>query len=654
VVLREHGSKLDLSVGFQDRHQSLPRRTASLLAPLPGTADPPAHLGLPPWSFTSQELAAALPHRRDFAAAWLLLVDDGQSWSFHDWVELVCSRCDPIVLAACWLWLQGPQLLFRLRQQGITARPADDLRQLRRDLHRQALEQRSEQLWHEALGRRKPLERSMLGPAQQRELHQLLAIAAGQEATDLPPGLRRALQAAHCAADSGAIRHLLVDLGQWDPHHLPSLHATTWETGFSAELEAEAQRLIDRAAGPCPGDGDRLDLTALHCVTIDDADTRDIDDAIGLERGPDGVLRLWIHIADPGRLVELDSPLDLEARRRGSSLYLASGTLPMFPEALATGPLSLFAGRRNAAWSLGLELDGEGAITATRLVRSWVRPTYRLSYADADELIDLAPPEDPDLAELHRLLERRRRWRLARGAIQMDQPEGRIRVRDGEPELEITEPSPSRLMVAEAMILAGAAVAAHGQEHHLALPYRSQLPAELPRASELDLLPAGPVRHAAIKRCLSRGHTGAVPSAHFSLGLPAYVQATSPIRRYGDLVAQRQLLAVQEGRSPLDAEALQGLLDQLEDPIRQGLQISREDQRHWQQVWFSCHRARQWPALFLRWLRVQDGLGLVHLDDLAMDLAAHCPAAAEPGDALIVRVQLVDPLRDQLRLIATA
>jgi exoribonuclease-2 len=654
VVLSEHGSRLDLCVGFQHRPQHVPKRAVTLLAPLPGTAVPPAHLGRPPWAFSEPDLTAALPRRRDFAAAWLLLVDDPQIWSLPDWVELVSSHREATTLAACWLWLQGPQLLFRVRQQGITARPLDDLRQLRRDQHRQALELRHEQRWHEALRRREPLQREALAPRQRQELDQLVSLAAGQEGITLPDGLRRALQAAHCPADSGAVRHLLVDLGQWDPHHLPSLEATTWQTGFSAELESEAGRLIGLAEAPWPGDDDRLDLTAQHCVTIDDDDTRDIDDAIGLERSGSGELRLWIHIADPGRLVAAGSPLDLEARRRGSSLYLASGTLPMFPEALATGPLSLVAGRRNAAWSVAVVLDADGAIAASSLAPSWVRPTYRLSYADADELIDLAPPEDPDLADLHRLLEGRRRWRLARGAIQMDQPEGRIRVRDGEPELEITEPSPARLMVAEAMILAGAVVAEHGQARQLALPYRSQLPAELPGAAELEALPAGPVRHAAIKRCLSRGHTGATPGAHFSLGLPAYVQATSPIRRYGDLVTQRQLLALQRGETPMEAEALQQLLQELEDPIRQGLQISREDQRHWQQEWFCRHRARQWSGQFLRWLRAQDHLGLVHLEDLAMDLAASCPPGSEPGDALIVRVQLVDPLRDQLRLIATS
>ena len=250
-------------------------------------------------------------------------------------------------------------------------------------------------------------------------------------------------------------------------------------------------------------------------------------------------------------------------------------------------------------------------------------------------------------------MQRRRRWRVERGALLLDQPEGRIRERDGEPCLEITEPGPARLLVAEAMILAGAVVAKLGCEHELALPYRSQLPAELPPAAELARLADGPVRHAAIKRCLSRGITGTAPSPHFSLGLPAYVQATSPIRRYADLVVQRQLEALLQGSQPLEAPALQDLLSQLEGPLRQGIQIGRDDQRHWQQVWFERHKGEQWRALFLRWLRPQDRLGLVHVGELALELAAECPAGAEAGDRLLLRVERVDPLRDQLRLRAS-
>jgi exoribonuclease-2 len=136
--------------------------------------------------------------------------------------------------------------------------------------------------------------------------------------------------------------------------------------------------------------------------------------------------------------------------------------------------------------------------------------------------------------------------------------------------------------------------------------------------------------------------------------LRAYVQATSPIRRYGDLLVQRQLLALRSGEPPLAEQDLAALLTELEGPVRQGLQIAREDQRHWLQVWFEQQEQQQWPGLFLRWLRQEHQLGLVWLDDLAQSLPCHCPSRSEPGSALVVRLNAVDSLQDQLRLEATA
>jgi exoribonuclease-2 len=232
----------------------------------------------------------------------------------------------------------------------------------------------------------------------------------------------------------------------------------------------------------------------------------------------------------------------------------------------------------------------------------------------------------------------------------MDQSEGRIRQQDGKPELEVVEPSPSRLLVAEAMILAGAVVGESGAQAGLALPYRSQADCSLPPEAELLALPPGPVRHAALRKGLSRGLTTAQPASHFSLGLAAYVQITSPIRRYGDLIAQRQLAAPATGEPVMLAEQLSELLDQLDHALRQGIQISREDQRHWQQVWFEAHQQESLEGLFLRWLKPQDGLALVRLESLAMDLPVIVRESCEPGETLVVKVREVDAFADLLRL----
>ena len=653
VVESLQGSKARLKLGFDRKSVVLPLRQLDLICPLPVGSEVPNGLGALPWQLTAEQVNISCLDRRSWVAAWVLLLESDETVEIEFFSDLVCGGTSPAQLALAWLALTGPQLWFRYKQDQIKARSAEELKPLRRQQRRVALEQLKEQRWKNLLNARQKVDSQNLPEALRDRLEQLKDLVSGSlDFEQLDNAVQQSLIGLRLGQDRADIRLLLVDLGLWDPHQLVSIAGTTWSSGFSPALLEEAQRLVELNASERPGDSSRVDLCHQRCVTIDDEETRDIDDGLALERREDGSQRLWIHIADPGRLIEVDSALDLEARRRGSSLYLAKGNLPMFPESLSTGPFSLKARMRTAAWSIWVELTKEGEIGDHGIERSWVQPTYRLSYEDADELIELAPPEDPDLAELDALLSLRRDYRVRNGALLMDLPEGRIRCRDAQPSLEISEPGRSRQMVAEAMILAGAVVARFAELHDLALPFRSQLPAELPPNSELEALPAGAVRFAAIKRCLSRGLMGTQPAAHFSLGLASYAQATSPIRRYGDLVVQRQLEAQLSKQEPINRDDLQILLNDFDASVREGIGISREDQRHWQQVWFEQHQDAQWNAQFLRWLRPQDQLGLVRIEDLAMDVAAECPRQAEPGDAVLIKVQHADSLRDQLRLMA--
>lgn len=664
VVQGIQGGKADLTLLPKGKRVTLPLRQLEWVASCPESGwPPPFERSGGSFSLAHGILASATPRRRDFGAAWQVLVaesspeGDPEPLTLQAFTELVSGRADPLSCCACWLWLQGRQLLFRLKQGSIKPRNALEIKRLAQDRHRKQLAEHHQLHWVNALKQRHPVAAEALLPRQADELAALRRLAAGQGISTLPEEIHHLLQQVRCSSEPADVRHLLADVGLWPRHHLPSLQGSSWQQGFSESLQQEAERLLHLAEGPCSGDDERRDLTGLHTVTIDDDDTADIDDGLSLEWMTEGPPRIWIHVADPGRLILPGSPLDLEAQRRGTSLYLAQGTLPMFPQVLATGPFSLRAGQRCAAWSMGIRLDPDGAISDLMLHRSWVRPAYRLSYSDADELLELAPPQERDLLVLQEWMQRRRAWRAQRGALFLDQSEGRLRAPASETDgdgarLEIIEPTPSRLLVAEAMILAGAAIADYGQQHQLALPYRSQPAAPVPNPQELEAFPAGPVRQAAIKKCLTRGVVGTRALPHFSLGLEAYVQATSPIRRYGDLLVQRQLQALQDGTTPMDATALTDALTTMEGGVREGLTISREDQRHWQQVWFAQHRGQQWRGLFLRWLREDHHLALVHLDSLAMDLAAECQGSPQPGDSVLVRVREVDPLRDLLRLDA--
>ena len=650
-LLSLKGSKAVVSFGGQRRDQDLPLRE---LVAVDHVSDQP----LP----TPEEVSEVMPDSKTAAEAWWILAADAeamqQNQTLTELTDLLKANVDTPDIAATWSWLHGDQPWFRWRRdQSISVVPLDEIQRQRKlqKQHRLAEEHSRRQI--AVLAPSSPLTAEQLEKLDSEWTERLerLVDRARDDASNLKDDPDLALWAKEFSLtpDQGTLRQWCIQRGLLDPHQPRALQSSVWSKTFAVELENEAQQLILSAAHPQPGDDDRLDLCHLATYTLDDAGTREIDDGVSLD-DQNGDVWIWVHIADPARLIPPGSPLDHEARRRSTSLYLADVVLPMLPLSLAAGPLSLRAGQRTAAVSVAVRLDSAGAIADRRIARSWVRPRYGLTYADGDELIELAPPGDEKLAELSQLMQLRSRWRRQQGALMFDRMEGRFRRHEGELSLQLVEPSPARLMVSEAMLLMGAVVADFGCQNSLALPFRSQPPAELPSQAELDQLPEGPARDAAIKRCLSRGVQGTQPMAHFSLGLAAYVQATSPIRRYADLASHRQIIAQLEGASPLSEPEVGELIDDLDDPLRQSIQISREDQRHWQQVWFAQHQDQRWDAEFLRWLRPQDGLALVHLAELAMDVVGRVDQAnPNPGDRMTLTVKLADPDRGELQLQLT-
>ena len=650
-LLSIKGSKAVLSFGGQRRDQGLPLR--DLIAIDPEHRFENSALPAP------EQVQDSGPSARAVVEAWQLLETDQPGGlarlSLCEFGELVLTPFNLAGLAALWTWLHGNQQLFRWRRDRlIQPLPREERDSLRRQRRAERQAQQHEQRQLALLRAERALsddERLELDPVwDERFSHWIQLLNDNPAAVGSDLDLQQWSTALSIGSDAADLRQWLIVRGLLDPNEPIGLRGSVWSRRFPSDLVEEANRLAALSEEELPGDEQRIDLTHLATYSLDDAGTREIDDALSLERR-DGVNWIWIHIADPSRLIDIDSPLDQEARRRATSLYLAEGVMPMLPLELAAGPLSLRAGQRCAALSAAVHLDADGVVVEQRIARSWIRPRYGLTYGDGDELIELAPPGDEALSDLSGLLMQRMRWRRSKGAVMFDRPEGRFRRSDGSLMLQVIDPSPSRLMVSEAMLLMGAVVASFGQEHNLPLPFRSQPAAELPSSDELDRIPEGPARDAAIKRCLSRGVQGTRAMPHFSLGLEAYVQATSPIRRYADLIAHRQIIAQLSALEPMDEERLGEVIDDLDDPLRQSIQISREDQRHWQQVWFAEHHNTVWTAVFLRWLRPQDRLALVHVSDLAMDLVG-CVSADDPspGDVLELKVGRADPVRGELQL----
>merc|ERR1719253_735458 len=167
-------------------------------------------------------------------------------------------------------------------------------------------------------------------------------------------------------------RQILIGLGVWTKHTNLDVIRLKVRSVFDEYLEVAAADIVSHPP-PDLDEGSRLDLTHLPAFAIDDASTKEIDDALSVDMVEtssdiDGTgpirkrQRLWIHIADPTRYIELGSPLGQEARRRATSLYLPTETISMFPMSLAAGPLSLLPGEVSCALSIGIMLDETGGI----------------------------------------------------------------------------------------------------------------------------------------------------------------------------------------------------------------------------------------------------------------------------------------------------
>jgi exoribonuclease-2 len=304
-------------------------------------------------------------------------------------------------------------------------------------------------------------------------------------------------------------------------------------------------------------------------------------------------------------------------------------------------------GRLCTALSFGVVLDEAGAIADYTIHASLVKPTYRLTYEDVDEMLDLGVEAEAELESIAQWAKRRHAWRHGQGAISIHMPESSIKVRDDEITIDVLDDSIARRLVAEMMILAGEVAGRYGQEHGLALPFRGQTQPELPPEEELMLLPPGPVRGCAIRRCMPRSEMNITPVRHASLGLDAYTQVTSPIRRYTDLLAHFQIKAHLRGEAlPFASEMLKELVQAVSSSAYEAALVERQTNRYWGLEYLRRHSDEIWQALMLRWLREHENLGLVLLEDLALELAIRFTRPIEVGDRLELKVTYVDPRQD--------
>lgn len=349
---------------------------------------------------------------------------------------------------------------------------------------------------------------------------------------------------------------------------------------FSQKVMNEAQNL-SRDIHPEP---EIMDFRNQHLVTIDGADSKDLDDAVYCEKRPNGHYMLGVHIADVSRYVKPGSPLDEEAYRRGNSVYLADRVIPMLPFELSNDLCSLNHDEDRYAMSCIMDVAPDGKVTTEKITPSIIRVKRRCNYEEINKAFDedIAPedlrellPMLKDLDDCARLL---RQERHNRGALEFDFPEYKVILdEDGKP-LRIVKRNrgEAERMIEDAMIAANEAVArfltrdgftsiyrVHDKPNtdklealkHLAeiIGYPLHLPEEVqPRdlqqllekvkGTEVEQVIEVMTLRSLATACYSTDNVG-----HFGIASTCYTHFTSPIRRYSDLLVHR-LIRQQLGR----------------------------------------------------------------------------------------------------------
>ena len=322
----------------------------------------------------------------------------------------------------------------------------------------------------------------------------------------------------------------------------------------------------------------RKDLRDLPTVTIDGEEAKDLDDAISIERAGDGY-RLGVHIADVSHYVQEHTPLDEEAFKRGTSVYLVDRVIPMLPHKLSNGICSLNEGEDRLALSCLMEIDSQGNVTGHEIAETVIRSDRRMTYTAVNAIVTDHDPqvtaEYAEFAEMFLLMKELadilRKKRHARGSIDFDFQESKIVLDEkGKPlEIKAYERNAATRIIEDFMLLANETVAEDYFWQELPFLYRTHDKPDEDRMKRLGTfinnfgyvlrMPGGQVYPKEIQKLLdkvegtpeelliSRLTLRSMKQAkyttentgHFGLAARYYTHFTSPIRRYPDLQIHR-------------------------------------------------------------------------------------------------------------------
>ncbi len=326
---------------------------------------------------------------------------------------------------------------------------------------------------------------------------------------------------------------------------------------------------------------DRADLKEIKMVTIDDETARDFDDAVSLEKINGNIYRLGVHIADVSQYVRQGKPIDREALKRGTSIYLVERAIHMLPPGLSEKLCSLQAGKDRLAVSVIMDIDEHGNLIEADFKPALIRVNERLSYRQVEDYLsgrrDASAFKDRSIAKLISSMKQLaivlRERRMQRGSLDLDIPEARIEVdEEGVPlKIEKRIMGQSESLIEEFMVYCNETVAEYLEKKQLpciyrihAVPGEEKLTTLRETLALMNIKAASKIKHLKPKdlkqlledtkgekteklvrylvlRSLPQACYSAFNEGHFGLASESYCHFTSPIRRYPDLVVHRIL-----------------------------------------------------------------------------------------------------------------
>ncbi len=389
--------------------------------------------------------------------------------------------------------------------------------------------------------------------------------------SDYAPSVKGLLKHAGLSGNSNAF-DTLVKAGIWDVDENIELQRQGIEAGFPSEVIDQAEKLA--ALIPDAEEEGREDLKGLHIVTIDGAESKDLDDALSFCRKGD-CWEVGVHITDIGLETGNDTPIFHEAVRRATSIYLPEQQIPMLPDILSHDRWSLVQGKDRRALSFFISIDSQGRITDSRITRTVINIARRMSYRDAEEEI----LSGGQLAPLHDLCGKLMQRRIENGALPLPIPELIINVTQGQISVNLSKLGPARFLVAECMILANMVAARFLRDNSIPALYRSQPPPrqQIIFGEEEDLL-----ANFRQRRLISRGNLGPEPEKHSGLGVDCYTTVTSPLRRGLDLLMQQQIASFLRNSTPMHSmERLEKLSTHLTAGLSAAAAVRQNRTRYW-------------------------------------------------------------------------